>query len=69
MVTEDRAGTGLFRDRTVRENIAVARTEAAGWMVQGEHALAEAVVDQLGIVLADVDQRSRRSRVAISRRS
>lgn len=56
MVTEDRASTGLFRDRSVRENIAVAQTEASGWLVTGERELAHAVVDQLGIVVADVDQ-------------
>lgn len=56
MVTEDRAGTGIFRNRTVRENIAVARTERAGWVVTGDRALADSVVGQLGIIVADVDQ-------------
>jgi ABC-type sugar transport system ATPase subunit len=56
MVTEDRAGTGLFRDRPVRENIGIARTERRGWLVRGERALAEAVVSRLGIVTTGVEQ-------------
>lgn len=56
MVTEDRGGTGLFAGRSVRENIAVTKTETSGWVVAGERALADAMVDRLGIVVADIDQ-------------
>ncbi len=56
MVTEDRAGTGLFRDRPVRENIGIARTERQGWLVRGERALADAVVNRLGVVTTGVEQ-------------
>ncbi len=56
MVTEDRAGSGLFRGRSIRENLATAWTELRGPVVRGEHELASRLVDTLGIVTAGVDQ-------------
>jgi ribose transport system ATP-binding protein len=56
MVTEDRGGSGLFRGRDVKENVAVSWTELHGAVVRGERALAEDVVRTLGVVTAGVDQ-------------
>lgn len=56
MVTEDRAASGLFRGRSIRENLAAAWTELQGPVVRGERELATRLVDTLGIVAAGVDQ-------------
>jgi ribose transport system ATP-binding protein len=56
MVTEDRGGSGLFRGRDVKENVAVSWTELRGAIVRGERALAQDVVRTLGVVTAGVDQ-------------
>ncbi len=60
LVTEDRAGSGLFPDRPVRENLSVAWNELRGMIVKGERQLAESIVGRLGIVTPSVDQEVRR---------
>jgi ribose transport system ATP-binding protein len=59
-VTEDRARTGLFPDRTVRENLSAARNELRGHVVRGESELARGLVDRLGIITPTIDQEVRR---------
>jgi ribose transport system ATP-binding protein len=56
LVTEDRARSGLFPDRAVRENLSVAWNELGGPVVKGERSLAQGIVDRLGIVTPSVDQ-------------
>jgi ribose transport system ATP-binding protein len=60
LVTEDRAHSGLFPDRTVRENLAAAWNELRGLVVRGELALADGIVKRLGIVTPSVEQEVRR---------
>jgi ribose transport system ATP-binding protein len=60
LVTEDRAGSGLFPDRTVRENLSVAWNELRGALVRGEGELSSRLVERLGIVTPSVDQEVRR---------
>jgi ribose transport system ATP-binding protein len=60
LVTEDRAGSGLFPDRSVRENLSAAWNELRGAVVRGERDLAEGIVDRLGIVTPTIDQEVRR---------
>jgi ABC-type sugar transport system ATPase subunit len=56
MVTEDRGGSGLFRGRDIRENVAVSWTELRGALVRGERALATEMVQTLGVVTKGIDQ-------------
>jgi len=56
LVTEDRAGSGLFPERAVRENLSVAWNELRGVIVKGERSLAEGIVKRLGVVTPSVDQ-------------
>jgi ribose transport system ATP-binding protein len=60
LVTEDRAHSGLFPDRTVRENLAAAWNELRGPVVRGERALADGIVDRLSIVTPSVEQEVKR---------
>ncbi len=60
LVTEDRANSGLFPDRTVRENLATAWNELRGAVVRGERALADGIVERLGIVTPSVEQEVKR---------
>jgi ribose transport system ATP-binding protein len=60
LVTEDRAGSGLFPDRTVRENLSAAWNELRSFVVRGERDLAEGIVDRLGIVTPSIDQEVKR---------
>jgi ribose transport system ATP-binding protein len=60
LVTEDRAHSGLFPDRTVRENLASAWNELRGNVVRGEKALANGLVARLGIVTPSIEQEVRR---------
>jgi ribose transport system ATP-binding protein len=60
LVTEDRASTGLFPDRSVRENLSTAWNELRGHIVQGESQLARGLVDRLGVVTPSIDQEVRR---------
>jgi ribose transport system ATP-binding protein len=60
LVTEDRAHSGLFPDRTVRENLSAAWTERRGLVVRGERELAGDLVDRLGIVTPSVEQEVKR---------
>ena len=55
-VTEDRAGSGLLLERSVRENLATAWNELRGRIIRGERELAESLVQRLGIVTPSVDQ-------------
>jgi len=56
LVTEDRAGSGLLPNRTVRENLSVAWNELRGMIIRGERTLSKGIVDRLGIVTPSVDQ-------------
>ncbi len=60
LVTEDRAHSGLFPDRSVRENLAAAWNELRGIVVRGERELAAGIVDRLGIVTPSVEQEVKR---------
>jgi ribose transport system ATP-binding protein len=60
LVTEDRARSGLFPDRTVRENVSAAWNELRGVVVHGEQALADGIVARLGIVTPSVEQEVQR---------
>ncbi len=60
LVTEDRAGSGLLPDRSVRENISVALNELRGNLIRGERALADDMVERLGVVTSSTDQEVRR---------
>ena len=60
LVTEDRAHSGLFPDRSVRENLAAAWNELRGAVVRGERELADGIVDRLGIVTPSVEQEVKR---------
>lgn len=60
LVTEDRAGSGLLPDRSVRENLAVAWNELRSMVIRGERELSERIVDRLGIVTPSVDQEVKR---------
>jgi ribose transport system ATP-binding protein len=60
LVTEDRAGSGLLPDRSVRENIAVTWNELRGVLIRGERGLSERIVSRLGVVTPSVDQEVRR---------
>ena len=59
-VTEDRAKTGLFPDRSVRENLSVAWNELRGHIVQGESNLARGLVQSLGVVTPGIEQEVQR---------
>ena len=59
-VTEDRARTGLFPDRAVRENLSVAWNELRGRVVRGESDLARSLVERLGVVTPTIEQEVRR---------
>jgi ribose transport system ATP-binding protein len=59
-VTEDRARTGLFPDRAVRENVSVTWNELRGRVVRGEADLARRLVERLGIVTPTIDQEVKR---------
>jgi ribose transport system ATP-binding protein len=56
LVTEDRALSGLFPQRTVRENISAAWNELRGPIVRGEQRLASETVHSLGVVTPSVEQ-------------
>ncbi len=56
LVTEDRADSGLFPDRSVRENLSAAWNELRGQVVRGEVSLADGLVRRLGIVTPSIDQ-------------
>ncbi len=60
LVTEDRARSGLFPDRTVRENLATAWNELRGAVVRGERGLADGIVERLGIVTPSIEQEVKR---------
>jgi ribose transport system ATP-binding protein len=60
LVTEDRARSGLFPDRTVRENLATAWNELRGAVVRGERSLANGIVERLGIVTPSIEQEVKR---------
>ena len=60
LVTEDRARSGLFPDRTVRENVSAAWNELRGMVVRGEQDLADGIVARLGIVTPSVEQEVKR---------
>ena len=60
LVTEDRGGSGLLPDRSVRENVAVAWNELRGILIKGERRLAEDIVERLGVVTPSVDQEVKR---------
>jgi ribose transport system ATP-binding protein len=60
LVTEDRARSGLYPDRAVRENLSTAWNELRGVVVRGEHALAEGLVQRLGIVTPSIEQEVKR---------
>ncbi|HZW02192.1 MAG TPA: sugar ABC transporter ATP-binding protein [Candidatus Deferrimicrobium sp.] len=60
LVTEDRARSGLFPERTVRENLATAWNELRGAVVRGERSLANGIVDRLGIVTPSIEQEVKR---------
>ena len=59
-VTEDRARTGLFPDRAVRENLSTTWNELRGQVVQGESDLARSLVKRLGIVTRSIEQEVKR---------
>ena len=56
LVTEDRATSGLFPDRSVRENLSVSWNELRGRLVRGERALASELVGRLGVVTPSIEQ-------------
>jgi ribose transport system ATP-binding protein len=60
LVTEDRANSGLFPERTVRENLATTWNELRGAFVTGEQRLAEGIVARLGIVTPSIEQEVKR---------
>ena len=60
LVTEDRARSGLFPDRTVRENLATAWNELRGTVVRGERGMADGLVERLGIVTPSIEQEVKR---------
>jgi ribose transport system ATP-binding protein len=60
LVTEDRARSGLFPARTVRENLSTAWNELRGPIVRGERSLATGIVARLGIVTPSVEQEVKR---------
>ncbi len=60
LVTEDRARSGLYPDRTVRENLSTAWNELRGAVVRGERALADGIVERLGIVTPSIEQEVKR---------
>jgi ribose transport system ATP-binding protein len=60
LVTEDRARSGLYPDRTVRENLSTAWNELRGAIVRDERSLAEGIVDRLGIVTPSIEQEVKR---------
>ncbi|CAN5609427.1 ribose ABC transporter ATP-binding protein RbsA [soil metagenome] len=60
LVTEDRARSGLFPERSVRENLSTAWNELRGPVVREERELAQGLVGRLGIVTPSVEQDVRR---------